>query len=357
MSSKIDKDAIGIEVSWSFGDGDAEAVTLPRTLVRDALVKHGFKGELVEDLDADDTLRMALQTVKGRSKEIVIQEMRRPRKDTPRAVGVYQVQAREGEGGDHVVCGARVRIQGDRIVAMAPEGGDVILPCMTVAAELARLSNSLLDNCINRDISNALVDIGWGSYWITRRLNSGGVYFIPAGDRAERFLALLHTIEAATASEPRSRQFVPQVMEVYPKPLTMSMWSASARDQYDSEVSNLVKELQKLEAEGVMRDTTVQKRADECDRLIAQAEKHRVFLQEYATTITSELERVRAKFREHLAAAESGREAFVQVFDQLDEADSKARKAKRAPRAAKAKVEQLAFEPVPELSDEELFNV
>jgi hypothetical protein len=359
MSTKIDKDAIGIEVSWSFGDGDAEAVTLPRDLVRNALMHHGFKGELIENPSEDTVLRTALQTVKGRSKEIVVQELRRPRKDTPRAVGVYQVQAKEGESGDNMVCGARVRIEAGRIVALPPEGGDVIYACMAVASDLARMANSLLDNCVNRDISNALVDIGWGSAWITRRRNSGGVYFIPAGDRAERFLALLKALEVATSHELRTRQFVPQVMEVYPKPLTMSMWSASARDQYDAQVADLVVELRKMEADGTMRESTVQKRADECDRLMQQAETHRMFLNEHAEIISSELARVKAKFKQRLEQAQEARGEIDQVFTALDKADAQARRNKRAGAKAKAPVAQqvLPSEPERELTDEELFDV
>lgn len=356
MRGKIDPDAIGIEVSWSFGDGDAEAVKLPRALVRKVLTSHGFGGDLIEEFDADTALRTAQQMVKGRSKAIVIQELRRPNRDTPRAVGVYQVQAKEGERGDDVVCGARVRVEGERVRSMPPEGGSEIVPCMDIALELERISNSLLDNVVNRDISNALVAIGWSSYWITRRRNSGGVYFIPAGDKAERFLAVLEALQLATVSKDRKNQFIPQVMEVYEKPLTMSMWSHSARDQYDAQVAELLTDLKKMESEKTMRESTVQKRADECVELLKQAEKHRMFLQEHAGAITLELNRIRDGFLKRLTALQaSSGQAMGEAFDALDSAQEP-----RKVRAKRAKAAPVVMPDLPsgrEYSDEDLFNV
>ena len=352
MNTKIDKDAIGIEVSWSFGDGDAEAVTLPREYVRGVLTHHGFDATLIADVDAETALAQAAFVVKGRSRSIVVQEMRRPNKDTPRAFGVYQVQAKD-ESGDDVVCGARVRVDTgtDRVVCLAPDGGAPISECMSVGLELARISNSLIDNVINRDISTALVGIGWAGGWITRRRNSGGVYFMSAGERSERFIAVLHALEARTESAGRNRAFVPQVMEVYPKPLTMALWSGSAKDQYASDIDALAKDLAKMTADDKMRDSTVQKRADECDRLIAQAETHRLFLQEHVEVITAELARVRDEFRRKLSASV---EAAKTAFDAADvltaPATPKPKRAVKVAAPAPAPVKRV-------LSDEELFNV
>lgn len=356
MRGKIDSAAIGIEVSWSFGDGDAEAVTLPRSLVQDILRKNGLDADLLELPDADTALRTAQQVVKGRSKDLVIAELRRPNKDTPRAVGVYQVQGKEGESGDDMVCGARVRVENGRVCALPPEGSQEIAPCMVVAKDLERISNSLIDNAVNRDISNVLVSIGWSSYWITRRRNSGGVYFIPAGKKAEQFLSVLESLQAATSPLERKNQFIPQVMEVYEKPLTMQMWAGSARDQYDAQVAGLLDDLKKMESSDTMRESTMAKRADECAELMLQAEKHRMFLQEHAESIKGELERIRLGFLKRLKEVQqTSGESLSDAMAAMDAVAPKAR-AKRAPKATPTPVAQPTA-PAGEYSDADLFDV
>jgi len=352
---KIDKQAIGIEVSWSFGFGDAEAVSLPRTDVRTAVSQNGFDGGLIADLTPNVALRKALHLVKGRSQTIVVQEMRRPNKDTPMSVGVYQVQARDGEAGDNVVCGARARVTGDRVEALPPEGGDWILECETVAREMARIANSLLVNVVNRDLSDALTSIGWEHSWITRRRNSGGVYFMPSGQSAERFVALLQDLQALTANSAREYQFIPQMMEVYAKPLTMAMWSSSARDQYDAQVEELVAQLKKVSTD-TTRESTLEKRADDCDRLIAQAESHRMFLEGHVEVLSVELRRVQAEFRRKLEIA---RGEAAEAFDLGDE-PKPARVARKAPAPvpapAKAPSRVRKLPPIENMAVDELFD-
>lgn len=357
---KIDKAAIGIEVSWSFGDGDAEAVTLPRAGVRAAILRNGFDPELIPDLSPNKALRRAEGLVKGRSKTLVIQELRRPNKDTPMSVGIYQVQPCEGEGGDDVVCGARTRVQPDgTIEALAPEGQDTpISACFVIAADLARIANELLTSVVNRDISDAIASIGWAHGWITRRRNSGGVYFFPAGPTAERFVSLLHDLQAMTAHAKREFQFIPQLMECYPKPLTMAMWSDSARDQYDAQVADLVAQLKKVQTEDTMRESTLEKRAEECDRLIAQAESHRIFLQGHVEIVATELRRVQEGFRLKL---EQNRASANEAFDALEKAPVSPVKAPEPVHVASSpakprRMKKSPMKPLHEMSDHELFE-
>jgi len=358
---KIDKAAIGIEVSWSFGFGDAEAVSLPREAVRGAVVTNGFSGKLIDELSPNTALRKAMILVKGRSQTIVIQELRSPNKDTPMSVGIYQVQPQEGERGDNVVCGARVRVTGSDIEALSPEGAAWIPECETVARELARIANSLFTNVVNRDISAILTAIGWDHSWITRRRNSGGVYFMPAGPSAERFVSLLQDLESLTVNSARQYQFVPQIMEVYAKPLTLAMWAHSAKDQYDAQVEELVAQLKKVSADST-RESTLEKRADDCDRLIAQAETHRLFLQGHVEVLAVELRRVQGEFRAKLDAVRG------EARKALDEAESSAapraaapaKKAAAAPVVAPVKVAPTRMRkplaPIAQLTVDELFD-
>ena len=253
-STLIDSSAIGVELSWSFGDGDAEAVTISRDTMRKLLTTHGFDPDLVGEFSEDLALRKALHTVKGRSKTIVVQELRRPNRDTPRAFGIYKVIAKEGEKGDAVIMGARVRCESQRVVCLPPEGDSCFADaiCKKVGDEMARIANSLLDNVINWGISEILTAIGWTCLgWISRRRNSGGVYFASSCSVTERFVALLQDIEGVShvfaegKRGPSNYHFIPEVMEVYPKPLAMSMWKQSATAQYEAQTAQLIKDLEK----------------------------------------------------------------------------------------------------------------
>lgn len=358
---QIDSQAIGVEVSWSFGYGNAEAVTLPRAKVRELLQECGFDTDLVADYSEDIALRKAQRAVKGRSKTLVIQELRRPNKDTPRAFGVYKVIGKEGERGDDVRMGARVRCGARQIVCLPPEGETVFTDteCEAVGNEIARIGNSLLDNVVNRDISDMLVAIGWARLgWISRRRNSGGVYFVPTSDDAERFIRLLQGLESMSHAHasPRRRpgqdermyHFIPQVMEVYPKPLTMSMWSSSAKDQYAAQMDKLAADLKAMQADDKMRDKTIQARADECDRLMKLAESHRMFLEGVTDTITTELAKVRDAFKRKLDDNAAKASA---AFDAIDASTPPAPRRKRTRKAEDAEPNLDA------MSADDLFSV
>ncbi len=363
-SNLIDPDAIGVELSWSFGDGDAESVTMPRTTLAELLTKHGFDPELVGDMSEDLALRKACHTVKGRSKTIVIQELRRPNKDTPRAFGIYKVIAKEGESGDNVRMGARVRCAAKHVVCLPPEdeGQHVFrdVDCERVGNELARIANSLIDNVINWGISEVLVHIGWHSLgWISRRRNSGGVYFVNTCDETERFVALLQDIALRSEERavdkiiPQNYHFIPEVMEVYPKPLTMGMWKHSAQAQYEQQTEQLLKDLHKMQGKDgdKMRESTVQARADECDRLIKLAETHRMFLAGAVTDITQALQEVRDGFQQRI---DNNVSDAVVAFDVIDKITPKPRK-RRAKTVAKAPAKATATD-LAKMSTAELFG-
>jgi hypothetical protein len=365
MTNKIDEYAIGIEVSWPVGFGDSEAVTVSREAVRQAVRDNGFPADLVDNPMPATALRKALQLVKGRSKKIVVQEIRRPNRDTPMSIGVYQVQPSGDESGDNVVCGARARVQpGGHVQALSPEGGMPIPECTVVAQELARIANTLVDRMVNREISDILTRIGWDFGWITRRRNSGGVYFIAAGLAAERFVGLLQDLQALTEGDEPEHRFIPQIMEVYAKPLTMAMWAHSASDQFDSEVADLVEQLKKITVDST-RDSTIERRAEDCDRLIAKAENHRLFLQDRVETLTSEIRKIQAGFAKKLREA---REGTAEAFDAVAEAPKKIRMKVAGPVSVRpvpvatppkrVRMRQVAgLKPREQMSNEELFDI
>jgi hypothetical protein len=299
MKKLIDSKAIGIEVSWSFGDGDAESVSLNRSVVKNLFIEKGF-GDLIEDISPSDALVRAARLA-PRVRDYKVIEFKRPNKDTPRSFGVYRVTTEEGESGDKFIFGARVRIENNQVVCLPPEDGTEHSGCMDIASSMAVTGNKLSTQVINADISSALLSIGHNQvFWISRRRNNGGVYYIPNGKLAESFVSLLRAIANLTSNELRGRQFIPQIVEQYPRPLTMETWEGAAQDDFEAKVDRLISDLTKLNTDGKMRESTINKRIDECDSIINQAIDYRIFLKDKVEIISEQLKVIQTDFRKGL---------------------------------------------------------
>lgn len=315
MATLIDSKAIGVEVSWSFGDGDAEAVTLDRYATRQLFEDCGFY-DLIEDITPSEALVRASRLA-PRVRDISVKEFKRPNRDTPRSFGIYYVTTEEGESGDQFICGSRVRIEYDTAVCVASEDGIQNPKCMEIGNRMADTANKLLSKVINADLSAALLSIGHSKlFWISRRKNQGGVYYLQNDSRAESFVKLLHALRDATQHELRYKQFIPQIVEMYPRPLTMETWEGAAQDDFESKIDKLVTDLTSMQTDGKMRESTINKRADECDNLIQQAIKYKIFLKEKVEIISEKLSQIRTDFLAGLAenAAEADR-AFEDIKD------------------------------------------
>ena len=314
----IDSSALGVEVSWSFGDGNAEAVELDREEVIALFDLNGFDVSEQLEMTEDDAIRRAHRYT-SQGKNIAIKEMARPNKDTPRAYGVYKRIAIEGESGDDWQCHARVRVHGNAIVCLDPE--DVTYPIdpeiKAIGDKMADLANKCLTRIMNVDLSNALTAVGSGLGWISRRRNSGGVYFIlqDSHNTAGRFVSLLQELAACTEGEKRARQFIPQIQEVYPKPLTMASWKGSAIDSFEAEIATLRAKVATMLKDGKMRSKTMEKHADECDRLMGLAERYQVLVQDQLGPIVDDLAKLRAQFYE---AIRSDLKGVAAAFDKFD---------------------------------------
>jgi hypothetical protein len=152
------------------------------------------------------------------------------------------------------------------------------------------------------------------------------------GKDAERFVGVLKGLEKLTETRPRSRQFIPQIQEVYPKPLTMDSWAGSTEDAFQGEIDRLVKELERMQEDGNMREKTINARASECDAIMEKAERYRSFLTGKVEKIAESLTDLRSKFMHGLD------EDVAAIGNALDdmEATTKAAKAKEAAQAAPA---------------------
>ena len=310
----IDNKAIGVEVSWSFGDGDAEAVTLDRESIKSLFASYGF--DVIEDVTPSDALVRAARMA-PRVRDISIKEFKRPNKDTPRSFGIYSVSSEDGESGDKFVCGARVRIESGVVVNAEPEESSGIDKCREIAYEMAETANKLIISVINADISNALLQIGHRHlYWISRHRNHGGVYYINNNPDAEMFVSLLRDLETRTSAFSRSQQFIPQITEMYPRLLTMHTLEGATQDNFESEIDRLTKDLDLMRKEGKMRDSTIEKRADECDNIINQAYKYKMFLKEKLEIISTRLREIQSDFRK--ALEEGDKEVRAACSDGFD---------------------------------------
>lgn len=325
-SRLIDPDAIGVEVSWSFGCGDADAVRLPRDVVINVLGECDLGGAdlYIPEKDSGDALKHAAKICRP-GKHHIVRELERPRKDTPRAIGVYKVAAVEGESGDDVTCGARVRCE-PRAVCLAPEGGAADDGCMRIGQRVADAANDLLDNAYNKDLSEMLLAIGDDLNWISRRRNKGGVYFVLARTEyermmAERFVRLLKGLEALSALED-CEQFRAEIVEVYPKPLAMGTITEAARSSFEASIDRMTRELDRMTADGKMRETTIGRRADECDELIRRAEQYRFFLEGAVDKLAGRLGKIRDRFSAELSEAAESAKADINAIDDIEVAET-----------------------------------
>ena len=355
-TNQIDSDAIGIEVSWSFGSGEADAVKIPRSSVITALNNNNFSHDYLKIKDPKYALKHAVRIVpKGRN--VIVKELARPRRDTPLAFGVYEKNTRKGESGDDWLCGARVRVEGNSVRSYAPEGQVGIIRCCDIAAEIARIANDLLHTAYNKDLTEMLLDIGRSMNWISRRRNKGGVYFILAKSegtrkRAERFVGLLQEIASLTSAKFSGERFVPQLTEVYPKPLSNATWSAAAADSFEDHIERLMRDLKTLETDGKMRETTVEKRASECDEIIARAEEYRYFLEEKVDVLSNTLAGIRTRFKD---ALKGSLDKAADEFEKIEDL-TRPEPAVASPKKSKKSAPKPAPEPEPSF-DMSVFDV
>lgn len=301
MTNIIDTSALGIEVSWSFGDGDADAVRLDRARVRDIFSAHGFAScapNQEPDLDGVlKAIRRKATTVSG----VAVKEIARPNKDTPRALGIYVRRAVDGEAGDtwEMIC--RVRAEGTQVTCIAPEGATtspsdaLAFKAWHEGARLTTMGNQLLAEVHNGELSASLVDAATICRKIDRRPGGGGVYMLFKGDKAEAFAQLLLDLQRETASRSYAHQFRAQIQEVYQKPLTVASWKASASTAITQQIQTLVTDLDNM-LDLKMRPSTMEKRAHEADLLDQLTEQARVFLEGEADALQAMIRKVKSAF-------------------------------------------------------------
>jgi len=223
---------------------------------------------------------------------------------------------------------------------------------------MADMSNNTMLNVMNVDLSMALTDVGYRMGWISRRRNSGGVYFLPADTdeeraNAERFASILRGLAGLTDHKQRSHQFIPQVHELFPSPMTMSSWQGSAEDAFAAEVEKLQKDLESMSTGGTMRESTKMARAAQADEIIAKAERYRQFLGDNVEKIAGQLQTIQAAFAKSIARTADEAAAALAGVEEVAAA-TRPVKAPKRPTAPKVAPRRPARRVV--VTDDDLFT-
>lgn len=337
---------MGVEVNWSFGDGDGVAVQIPREQVRDELVKAGFPRALVMPDESHQTkadlkpitivaaMRTTARLGFGR---VQVDKLQAPNPDTPAAFGFKVQEKGEGEKGDRFPMGARVRIDPHtgEAVALPPEGQTTftIKVCEQAAKRFAKIANMMVSHATNRDLSQALLDAVCRVDGIGRIRNRGGSYMIPddSDGNLDRFVDLLDALRDATANESLAHRFIPDVEPKYSDPLSVAMWQRRAVEDFATDIESLLNDLRTAnDPNENMRTSTIEKRRDDVVSLVARANRMRETLAENLSEITTLLNGLKTDFDAALKAAL----ADANAADSALAAASDAAKAKAARKPA-----------------------
>lgn len=309
----IDPQAMGADFCWSFGDGDARACMLPRRDVRAVFSENGFDGNLIEEMDASEALKRAFYIV-SKGKNIIIKQMEKHDRDSARVFGVYLVTPKDGESGDDITCGARVRVDtSTTAICLAPADCDEIPGCMNVGQAMVDIVDQLVVNVFNRDISQALLAVGAKLGWLGRRQNKGGVYYLNRRS-AERFARLLKSLQRMSL---HGDGFTPSITEQYNRPLTVSTWTDAAQFHYASKVDGLVRDLDRLFTDGKMKDRTIEARRDECDAILTEAKQYKQFMVGKISPLADRLAAIQDAFSKALAEDNTVIEADLRAIEKM----------------------------------------
>ncbi len=295
----VDTDSVGYLVAWQFARPgfDEGEFDVERSVVEALFAKHGFAGAL--DACRADPVD-ALKTAAGRGKRgphIMVEQIEIKGKDAPLVMGVYyQLPRAEELGGDEWILGARVRVEGGTCVVRTDQASVPVLAteqyiaCAKVACDVANRANRLMTHTQNTELGHAILEAGRSCFWAPFR-KAGGVYWVPAGERAENFRRLLLALEPVGL-------FWPTVQPLFGDAdgLTVRNLGAAAESALLGEIKDLTAELDRAEGGKAMRESTVQARRTRCQQLVIQAEVYRSVLAAKTDAFGTALKAVHDRF-------------------------------------------------------------
>lgn len=273
---------------------DATALRVKRTELREIFEAHGHSDLIPNEIEPSNALSRAAG--KPLPKGLITKAFGKPRKDTSYAVGIYLQVAKDGEAGDSITCGARVRVEHGSAVPLAPEGCDPIPECFEVAERIARDANELIHFAETTDVTAAVVSVITGPYRGIAMRRRGGVYFVrPEFSAAWQALAMglarygFKDLSYPMAGDGRSQKAAAHMV----------------KHSLEQELADLRKQLSEMDdGPRGTRDSTVEKRVAECEELVSKAELYESILGDWLGEVRLGIDRVKGAFqrREKLEA-------------------------------------------------------
>jgi hypothetical protein len=271
---------IGDLVSWN-----TDGIDVPRVEARETFGLIGL-ARLIPDMDPSTALNRAVKEARLRRADgFVAQPFKRPNQDTPLAWGIYEVRANDGEGGDALVLGARVRLENGVAVVRGPESTEPSAECMQRAQDIVEHANHLMTHVETRDVSGALTATVAALSGVPLR-SRGGFYLLPSAT-CEQWAALRPGLEKLGVG--------PFVIEMFDSPQALATASTATRSALESDINELVADLDKAKGDG-LRSDALERRLAACDALCARATLFRDVLQDMADVIQSRANALKAEF-------------------------------------------------------------
>lgn len=351
---------LGYTVSWDFEKAD---FAIRRGVIALAFEDAGF-GEFIDAGEWDAGRALLAANRAGGGRNMHVETMERPNKDTPVAIGVYKKLAGNEMTGDDFECGARVRIDPatNTAVALPLEGRAVAdQDCLTLAEKIADSANVIIENVLVRELSEALCRVGRRCLWANYR-EQGGTWFVYDGRHADKLRELLANLKKLSQKGFTNRgrpnyTFRPRVQPLHIvgnkelDALTEANIAESSEATLEGELAKLVKDLDKVKQDG-MRASSIERRIDGCDELVARANLYKSMLKDAAADIELRIADVKAAFQKELNADAKTADQIDQVFGAIDAMVGVKPKRQRRKKTKKARSSTGKT-----LTEDELFSV
>ena len=273
---------IGDLVSWNCPD----SLDVPRADVR-ALFGQANLEKLLPDLAPPSALRRAISEGKA-PKGLFAMEFEAASDDRACAHGIYRKRG-AGEGGDDMICVARVRIDGETAVALPPEGKAGEEEGLAWAASLVERANHLIENCAGRDVSGALVKVAAHFKAVPLR-ERGGFYLLPPASCSTW---------ASLVPELRRLGFWMITIQMHGSPTNLAACGEAAKGSLEADLEELARDLEKAQTEG-LRISSLEHRIKMIEELGAKAELYRGVLAGAAEGITAQMAALKVAFEKKL---------------------------------------------------------
>jgi len=330
----VSDSTIGTVVTWDFGVGkNHDFVRVERGDIVRLLVEAGYAPSEVgfEDLSVEEALDRCRGVGWGANVKLVRLQAE---KGCPASYGVMKTKV----GVENAVgeVGARIRIVNGQAEVCAPLAGDPDPDCMLVADKVLAHANDLSTYAVNRDLGITLLLIVRELGGISMRHNSGGAYYLPNSDEANRFIQLLDGIEKLTAHKDRLEQFFAHVTVLNNDPRNVATWHRNTTLSFDLELQKLADELTDMQARDNVRDGTWDKKKSTCVGLVLRANKYADILQGELSRITKAVTALEAEFGKAQDVARATADGAKAVFDKLGDVTPVTPVVPVAPSVAKA---------------------